>query len=68
MATNEEKTRGIPDRVIYYQYRHDRARKTLPDIDEQVAKAERAVDGHAPVNRNRYIQLSGAAAVVTVYS
>ena len=29
-------------------------------IDEQVAKAQRAVDGHAPVKRNRYIQLSGA--------
>src|SRR5690606_26316558 len=30
-------------------------------IDEQVRKAERAVDGHAPVKRNRYIQLTGAA-------
>nr|QNR38536.1 hypothetical protein BJP76_19240 [Mycobacterium avium subsp. hominissuis] len=25
-----------------------------------MAKAERAVDGHAPVKRNRYIQLTGA--------
>ena len=49
-ATSSEKARGIPDRVIYYQYRHDRARRTLRGIDEQVAKAERAVDGHAPVN------------------
>jgi len=24
----------IPDRVIHYQYRHDRARKTLRGIDE----------------------------------
>ena len=45
---------------IHYQYRHDRARRTLRGIDEQVAKAERAVDGHAPVKRNRYIQLTGA--------
>ena len=59
-ATSSEKARGIPDRVIYYQFRHDRARRTLRGIDEQVAKAERAVDGHAPVKRNRYIQLSGA--------
>jgi hypothetical protein len=59
-ATSSEKARGIPDRVVYYQYRHDRARKTLRGIDEQVAKAQRAVDGHAPVKRNRYIQLSGA--------
>jgi hypothetical protein len=27
-ATNSEKARGIPDRVAYYQYRHDRARRT----------------------------------------
>ena len=59
-ATSSEKARGIPDRVVYYQFRHDRARRTLRGIDEQVAKAERAVDGHAPVKRNRYIQLSGA--------
>ncbi|WP_420830355.1 IS1634 family transposase [Mycobacterium heckeshornense] len=59
-ATSAEKARGIPDRVIYYQYRHDRARRTLRGIDEQIAKAQRAVDGHAPVKRNRYIQLSGA--------
>jgi hypothetical protein len=59
-ATTAEKTRGIPDRVIYYQFRHDRARRTRRGIDEQISKAERAVDGHAPVKRNRYIQLSGA--------
>ena len=35
-------------------------RPTLRGIDEQVAKAQRAVDGHAPVKRNRYIQLAGA--------
>jgi hypothetical protein len=59
-STSSEKARGIPDRVIYYQYRHDRARRTLRGIDEQVAKAQRAVDGNAPVKRNRYIQLTGA--------
>jgi hypothetical protein len=46
--------------VIHYQYRRDRSRRTLRGIDEQVAKAERAVEGNAPVRRNRYIQLSGA--------
>ena len=59
-STSAEKARGIPDRVIHYQYRHDRARRTLRGTDEQVARAERAVDGHAPVKRNRYIQLTGA--------
>ena len=59
-ATSSEKTRGIPDRVVYYQYRHDRARRTLRGIAEQVAKAERAIDGRAPVKRNRFIKLTGA--------
>jgi DDE family transposase len=47
------------DQVIYYQYRHDRARRTLRGIDQQVAKAEKAVAGRAPLKRNRFIQLSG---------
>jgi hypothetical protein len=59
-ATSSEKTRGIPDRVVYYQYRHDRARRTLRGITEQVTKAEKAVDGRAPVKRNRFIKLTGA--------
>jgi len=59
-STSAEKARGIPDRVIHYQFRHDRARRTLRGIDEQIAKAQRAVGGHAPVKRNRYIQLTGA--------
>jgi hypothetical protein len=59
-ASSSEKARGIPDRVTHYQYRHDRARRTLRGIDEQVTKAQRAVDGKAPVKRNRYIHLAGA--------
>jgi transposase len=47
------------DQIIYYQYRDDRARRTLRGIDQQVAKAENAVAGKAPVKRNRFIQLSG---------
>jgi hypothetical protein len=50
---------GRRDQVIYYQYRHDRARRTLRGIDEQVTKAEKAVAGQAPVKRNRFIQLAG---------
>jgi hypothetical protein len=63
-ASSSEKTRGIPDRIVYYQYRHDRARRTLRGIDEQVAKAQKAVDGHAPVKRNRFIKLTGAIKTV----
>jgi hypothetical protein len=48
------------DQVIYYQYRADRARRSLRGIDEQVAKAEKAVAGKVPVKRNRFIKLSGA--------
>jgi len=47
------------DQVIYYQYRADRARRTLRGIDEQVAKAEKAVAGQVPVKRNRFVRLSG---------
>jgi hypothetical protein len=48
------------DEVIYYRYTHDRARRTLHGIDEQVAKAEKAVAGKVPVKRNRFIKLVGA--------
>lgn len=48
------------DQVIYYQYKADRGRRTLRGIDEQVAKAERAVAGKVPVKRNRFIKLVGA--------
>jgi hypothetical protein len=45
------------DKVTCYQFRADRARRTLRGIDEQVAKA---AAGLAPVKRNRFIQLDGA--------
>ena len=47
------------DQVIYYQYKHDRARRSLRGIDEQISKAERAVAGKVPVKRNRFITLTG---------
>jgi hypothetical protein len=53
------KARGRRDRTMYYQYKYDRARRTLRGIDQQVAKAERAVAGDVPVKRNRFIRLSG---------
>jgi len=53
-ATDTHKAQGRPNKVIYYQYKHDRARRTLRGIDEQVAKAEKA-----PVKRNRFITLAG---------
>jgi hypothetical protein len=48
------------DEVVYYQYKADRARRTLRGIDEQVTKAERAVAGKVPVKRNRFIKLVDA--------
>ena len=59
-ATAKEKERGKRDKTIYYQYRDDRARRSLRGIDEQVRKAEAAVAGKAPVKRNRFIDLTGA--------
>jgi hypothetical protein len=48
------------DQWIYYQYKADRTRRTLRGIDEQVAKAVKAVAGLAPVKRNRFTALDGA--------
>jgi len=46
--------------VFYYQYKADRARRTLRGIDEQIANAEKAVAGKEPVKRNRFIKLTDA--------
>jgi Transposase DDE domain len=58
-ATGAQKAAGRRDKIIYYQYRADRGRRTLRGIDEQVAKAEKAVAGLVPVKRNRFITLAG---------
>jgi hypothetical protein len=60
-ATQAEKAKGRRDKVIYYQYKADRARRTLRGIDEHVAKAEKAVAGKVAVKRNRFIKLTSAA-------
>jgi hypothetical protein len=52
---NDQRTR-----TIIYQYRADRAKRTLKGIDEQIAKAEKAIKGQTAVKRNRYVQLTGA--------
>jgi hypothetical protein len=52
------------DQITFYQYRADRARRTLRGIDEQVAKAEKAVAGKTAVKRNRFVQLSGGTRTV----
>lgn len=49
------------DELVYYRYSADRARRTLRGIDEQVAKAIKAVEGKVPVKRNRFIKLTGAS-------
>jgi hypothetical protein len=48
------------DHTFIYQYRTDRARRTLRGIDQQVAKAENAVAGKTAIKRNRYVRLTGA--------
>lgn len=60
-ATDEQRAQGRRDKVTYYRYKADSARRTLHGIDVQVAKAERAVAGKEPVRRNRFIKLSGGA-------
>jgi Transposase DDE domain len=46
-------------RTVFYQYRTDRARRTLKGIDQQVGRAEKAVAGQAAIKRNRFVQLTG---------
>lgn len=48
---------GKPDSITHYHYSHDRARRSLRGIDEQVAKATRAVEGKVAIKRNRYVDL-----------
>jgi hypothetical protein len=48
------------DHTFIYQYRADRARRTLHGIDQQIAKAANAVAGKTAVKRNRYVRLTGA--------
>src|SRR5215203_2629143 len=53
-------TKADPRRqTVFYQYRADRARRTLKGIDHQIAKAEKAVSGQVAVKRNRFVQLTG---------
>jgi transposase len=52
-------------RTIFYQYRADRARRTLKGIDQQITKAEKAVAGQTAVKRNRFVQLTGATKSIT---
>ena len=51
-------------RTIFYQYRADRAKRTLKGIDQQIAKAEKAVAGQAAVKRNRFVQLTAATKTI----
>ncbi|WP_440713402.1 IS1634 family transposase [Gordonia sp. FQ] len=56
-----DKTSYTRDRVVYYVYSADRARRSRRGIDEQIAKAEKAVAGKIPVKRNRFVKLTGAS-------
>lgn len=48
---------GTPNSVTHYNYSFDRARRTVRGIDEQLAKAKRAVNGEVAIKRNRYVDL-----------
>jgi hypothetical protein len=58
-------TQGRSGDEVFRQLVLARARRTLRGIDEQVAKAEKAVAGKTPVKRSRFIQLSGGTAAST---
>lgn len=48
----------VQESVTHYQYSWDRARRSLRGIKEQVAKAQKAVEGKIPVKRNRYVKMT----------
>lgn len=58
-ATEKQRAQGRRDKVVYYRYKADSARRALHGIDTQVAKAEQAVAGKQPVKRNRFVKLAG---------
>ena len=58
-ATAKQKAAGRRDKVTYYRYSADSARRSLHGIDTQVAKAEQAVAGKTPIKRNRFVRLAG---------
>jgi hypothetical protein len=47
-----------------YQYRADRARRTIRGVDQQIAKAENAVAGKAAVKRNLFVKLTGGTRII----
>jgi len=51
-------------RTTLYQYKADRARRSVHGIEQQVAKAEKAVAGHAAIKRNRFVTLTGGRRTV----
>ena len=51
-------------RTTIYQYKTDRARRSVHGIEQQVAKAEKAVAGQAAIKRNRFVTLTGGTRTV----
>lgn len=47
------------DHTIFYQYRADRARRTLHGVEAQVSKARQAIAGKTAIKRNRFVQING---------
>lgn len=54
------KNSAVPHAVTYYQYSQSRARRSLRGINEQLAKAQRAVAGKTPIKRNKYLTVKAA--------
>lgn len=58
-ATDKQRAAGRRDKVTFYRYSADSARRSLRGIDTQVAKAEQAVAGKTAIKRNRFVRLAG---------
>jgi len=58
LTDNQIITTQKGDYRIIYQYREKRARLDIKNIETQIAKAKRMVNGIAPVKRNRFVSLT----------
>jgi len=52
------------DYKIIYQYREKRARLDIKNIETQIAKAKRMVDGISPLKRNRFVSFESTKKIL----
>jgi hypothetical protein len=57
-------TPDVRERTVIFQWRADRARRSIHGIDQQILKAEKAVAGKTSVKSNRFVTITGGTKTV----